>query len=540
MEQLSGSDLKGMFIAGARLLENNKEIINAMNTFPVPDGDTGTNMSLTMRSALTEMQKISVDTIGNIGSAIAGGSLLGARGNSGVILSQIFRGFAKILEGKEKITPREFAAALRSGTHTAYKAVMRPVEGTMLTIVRESAKAAQLAADRGAGFIQLMEEVVQHTEKVLAKTPDMLPVLKEAGVVDAGGRGLLEIYKGFLKYLKGEEIPMEIAEPEAPPPRRPQDVFRTEEIEFGYCTELIIRGTQLDPGKVREAISRLGDSVLAVGDNNAVKIHIHTNNPGQVLEKCIVFGSLHNIKVDNMREQHADLLALGAEQKPEEPEEIDGLAVVAVSAGAGLEEIFQSLGVVKVIQGGQTMNPSTEEILSAVKNVPQREIIILPNNKNIIMAAKQVSELCDKKIRVVETRSIPQGIAAMLAFSPEADLAANVEAMEKARKNVKSAAVTYAVCDSKVNGLKIQANDIIGLLEDDIVTAGQDINATVKTLLAKMVDEEAEVITLYAGEAVSDEVAASLLQELESIYPNQDVELYSGGQPFYYYLVSVE
>ncbi|HHX74600.1 MAG TPA: DAK2 domain-containing protein [Firmicutes bacterium] len=537
MEQLLGSDIKGMFTAGARLLENNKEIINAMNTFPVPDGDTGTNMSLTMRSALAEMQQVSDDTVSSVGSAVAGGSLLGARGNSGVILSQLFRGFAKGLEGKEKITPREFAAAMQSGVHTAYKAVMRPVEGTMLTIARESAKAAQAAAGRGAGFLQLMDEVVQHAEKVLAKTPDMLPVLKEAGVVDAGGRGLLEIYKGFLKYLQGEEIPVEIMEAEVPQPRRPQDVFRTEEIEFGYCTELMIRGAQLDAEKIREAISYLGDSVLAVGDSHVVKIHIHTNNPGQVLEKCISFGSLHSIKVDNMREQHADLLALGTEQKQEE---VDGLAVVVVSSGAGLEEIFQSLGVAKVIQGGQTMNPSTEDILSAVKKVPQREIIILPNNKNIIMAARQVSEVCDKKIRVVETRSIPQGIAAMLAFSPEADVDANTEAMEKARKKVKSAAVTYAVCDSKVNGLKIQANDIIGLIEDDIVISGQEMDATVKMLLANMVDVETEVITLYSGEEVSDEAAGSLLQELENIYPDQDVELYAGGQPFYYYLISVE
>lgn len=540
MEQLLGSDLRRMLTAGARLLENNKEIINAMNTFPVPDGDTGTNMSLTMRSALAEVEKVGGESVAAVASAVASGSLLGARGNSGVILSQIFRGFAKNLEGKESISPRELALAMQGGVYSAYKAVMKPVEGTILTIARESAKMAVSSANRGAGFVQMMRDVVQHAEAVLKKTPDMLPVLKEAGVVDAGGKGLLEIYRGFLYCLSGEDIPEVVVEVEEDAPQRAMDAFQTEDIEFGYCTELIVRGKNLDPEKIRAEISGYGDSTLAVGDANTVKIHIHTNNPGIILQKCIVFGTLHNIKVDNMREQHADLLSLSENDKPAAAVPAAGIAVIAVAAGGGLTEIFTSLGVSNVVRGGQTMNPSTEDILAAVKEVPQKEIIILPNNKNIIMAAKQVSELIDKDVRVVETRSIPQGIAAMLAFASEGTLEQNVAVMDKEKNKVKSAAVTYAVCNSRVNGLEIHEGDIIGLIEDDIVTVVKDVNRVVKELLEKMVDEESEVITLYNGEDVPGEAAAELQSELEELYDGCDVELYEGGQPFYYYLFSVE
>ncbi|MCR3923504.1 MAG: DAK2 domain-containing protein, partial [Firmicutes bacterium] len=343
MEQLVGSELKLMIGAGACLLENNKEVINAMNTFPVPDGDTGTNMSLTMRSALAEIVKVSEDTVSSIATALAAGSLLGARGNSGVILSQIFRGFARGLEGKNQVTPREFAVAMQSGVQAAYKAVMKPVEGTMLTIARESANAATASASRGSDLIELMQDVVEHAEAVLKKTPEMLPVLKEAGVVDAGGRGLIDIYRGFLLQLLGEEVPDAVIVVDEPRPLRPQDVFHAEDIVYGYCTELMIRGEGLDPDSIRDEISVLGDSVLAVGDSQLVKIHIHTNNPGQLMEQCIVHGTLHNIKVDNMREQHADLLAL----QEQTPQNIDGMAVVAVSAGDGLAKIFTSLGVAK-------------------------------------------------------------------------------------------------------------------------------------------------------------------------------------------------
>ena len=537
MEQLLGSDFKLMIIAGARLLENNKEIINAMNTFPVPDGDTGTNMSLTMRSALAEVNKVNTESIDSVAAALATGSLLGARGNSGVILSQIFRGFAKGLEGKEKATPQEFAAAMQSGVQAAYKAVMKPVEGTMLTIARESAKAALASANRGAGFTQMLQETVEHAEKVLAKTPDMLPVLKEAGVVDAGGRGLIDIYTGFLLHLQGEEIPAESIEVPETRLERPHDVFHTEEIEFGYCTELIVRGENLVPEKIRQEISSLGDSVLSVGDSNTVKVHIHTNNPGLILEKCIAYGSLHDIKIDNMREQHTHLLI--EDSKPE-PQEVDGIAVVAVASGDGLAEIFSSLGVDKIIHGGQSMNPSTEDILQAVKDVPHKEVIILPNNKNIILSAKQVRDLIDKDVRVVESRSIPQGIASMLAYIQDEALEQNVENMDAARQKVKSAAVTYAVCDSKVNGLEISENDIIGLIEDDIVACGDNVAQIVKDLLTKIVDEDAEVITLYAGEAVPMDEAEKLQNEIESLYDEYDVELYEGGQPHYYYILSVE
>ncbi|NLZ94062.1 MAG: DAK2 domain-containing protein [Firmicutes bacterium] len=536
MEQLVGSDLKLMLAAGARMLENNKEMINAMNTFPVPDGDTGTNMCLTMRSALNEVKKVEEDSVSAVGTALSTGSLLGARGNSGVILSQIFRGFAKGLEGKNTVTPREFALALQSGVHAAYKAVMKPVEGTMLTIARESAKEAMASAGRGRNFIDLLREMIQHAEKVLEKTPDMLPVLKEAGVVDAGGKGLIEIYRGFLLQLQGEEIPELVMAEEEVKPLRPQEVFQTEDIVYGYCTELIVQGDNLQAEEIRTEISHLGDSVIVVGDENVVKIHIHTNNPGQILEKCIKHGTLHKIKVDNMREQHEHLLE---ESKSPAPV-ADGMAVVAVAAGEGLAKIFESLGVKKVIYGGQTMNPSTEDILQAVKEVPQNEIIILPNNKNIVLAAKQVNDLVGKEVRVVETRSIPQGIAAMLAFSDEEKLNDNVTVMERARQKVQSAAVTFAVCDSKVNGLDIHENDIIGLKEDNIVVVGQQVGQIVKDLLAQMVNEDTEIITLYAGDAVPAEDAAELQAELATIFANCDVELYDGNQPFYYYIISVE
>ncbi|NLZ38142.1 MAG: DAK2 domain-containing protein [Firmicutes bacterium] len=536
MEQLVGSELKQMLAAGARLLENNKEIINAMNTFPVPDGDTGTNMSLTMRSALNEVKKVQEDSVSAVGAALSTGSLLGARGNSGVILSQIFRGFAKGLEGKHTVTPREFAYALQSGVQAAYKAVMKPVEGTMLTIARESAKEALASANRGRNFVELLQDVIQHAEKVLAKTPEMLPVLKEAGVVDAGGKGLIEIYRGFLLHLLGEEIPEVVTTEEEAKTLRSQDVFQTEDIVYGYCTELIVQGNNLRAEKIRAEISHLGDSVIVVGDENVVKIHIHTNNPGQILEKCIRHGSLHQIKIDNMREQHEHMLA----ESTQAVTAADGLAVVAVAAGEGLARIFESLGVKKVIYGGQTMNPSTEDILQAVKEVPYNEIIILPNNKNIILAAKQVNELVEKEVRVVETRSIPQGIAAMLAFSEEEELDANVAAMERARQKIQSAAVTFAVCDSKVNGLDIRENDIIGLKEDDIVVVGQSVGQTVKDLLGQMVNENTEIITLYVGEAVPAEDAEELQSEIAAIFKDCDVELYEGNQPFYYYIISVE
>lgn len=537
MEQLVGTDLKAMIVAGARLLENSKEIINAMNTFPVPDGDTGTNMSLTMRSALNEVLKANENTVSAVGNALAMGSLLGARGNSGVILSQIFRGFAKGFDGKKQVTPREFAAAMQSGVHAAYKAVMKPVEGTMLTIARESAKAATTSAGRGAGFTEMMREVIEHAEIILEKTPDMLPVLKEAGVVDAGGKGLIEIYRGFLLQVLGEEIPNTIIEVVDSKPVRPQEVFQTEDILFAYCTEVMVQGENLIAEKIRGEISHLGDSVLVVGDDRVIKIHLHTNNPGQVLEKCISHGTLHQIKVDNMREQHQHLLDAETQQQPQPTA---GMAIVAVAAGDGLAKIFESLGVSKVILGGQTMNPSTEDILQAVKDLPQQEIIILPNNKNIVMAAKQVNELIEKEVRVVETRSIPQGIAAMLAYAEEEPLVENVLAMERAGKKIQSATVTFAVCDSKVNGLDIHENDIIGLREDDIVVAGADVGQIVKDLLAQMVNDETEIITLYAGEAVDEDTAASLQNELTTLFSNYDVEIYQGNQPFYYYILSVE
>jgi uncharacterized protein len=537
MQHLEANDFKSMITAGAHMLEINKEIINEMNTFPVPDGDTGTNMSLTMRYALKEISKVSEDSVALVAAALANGSLLGARGNSGVILSQIFRGFSKGLEGKATVGPKEFAAAMQNGVDTAYRAVMKPVEGTMLTIARESAKMAKTSSGRGNDFIQVLRDVLAHAEAVLEKTPDMLPVLKEAGVVDAGGKGLIHIYEGFLMHLMGEEVPDTLPPAEEKTMQTPQAIFSTADIQFAYCTELMVRGEHLYPDGIRDRISNLGDSVLSVGDEAVVKIHIHTNSPGKVLEICVEYGSLHSIKIDNMHDQHQELMV---EETPAPPVVVKGQAVVAVSAGDGLAKIFASLGVAQVVQGGQTMNPSTEDILQAVKSLPHKEILILPNNKNIVMAAKQVPELVDKDIRVVETRTVPEGIAAMLAFSTEEPLDENAIAMDKARKEVKSGQVTFAVCDSRVGGQEIHENDIIGIFGDEIAVVGQDVNQAVKDLIFKMAGDNDEIITLYYGESVDEETASALTEELAALFAGKDVELYQGGQPFYYYIISVE
>jgi uncharacterized protein len=538
MQQLTGSDLKNMLIVGARILKNNRDIINVLNTFPVPDGDTGTNMVLTMRSALGELEKVSEDSVSSIAGALAMGSLLGARGNSGVILSQLFRGFARALEGKKEINTREFANALQEGVHTAYKAVMKPVEGTILTVAKESAKMAMSCAVRDMGFTVLMQEVASHAAVILEKTPDMLPVLKEAGVVDAGGKGLLHIYEGFMFYLQGEDVAVEEVEPVPDAVvLKPQEYFRTEDIEFAYCTELMVRGDHLNPDAVRDLIAGFGDSVLAVGDDKIIKIHIHTNNPGQVLEKCLLHGSLHSIKIENMREQHAEILF---EESDKEPVAVDGIAVIAVSVGTGLAKILKSLGVKKVIQGGQTMNPSTEDFLQAVKAIPEQQVIILPNNKNIILAAEQARELSEKKVEVIKTKSIPQGIASMLAFNGDDPLEENINSMAGALKNIKSGQVTYAICDSKINGKEIRENDIIAIYDDELAVVGSDVNQVVKDLLFKMVKEDDEIITLYSGEPVDGVTAGKLQEELSTLFQGREVELYEGGQPLYYYIISVE
>lgn len=537
MKQINGLDLKKMLINGHGLLNKNKESINVLNTFPVPDGDTGTNMELTMRSALAELEKVREDSVSSMAGALATGSLLGARGNSGVILSQLFRGFTRALEGKREIGPREFAAALQEGVNTAYKAVMKPVEGTILTVARESAKMAQAVAAKGADFETLMAEVVAHAAAVLEKTPDMLPVLKEAGVVDAGGKGLLHIYEGFLSYFRGEVIEAEDTMAGIGQPAKPQEFFRTEDIKFAYCTELVVKGSRLNPDHIREILSDLGDSLLAVGDDKVVKVHIHSNNPGQVLEKCLLFGTLHDIKIDNMHEQHQEILF---ESRADEPQAADGIAVIAVSAGEGLAKIFQSLGVNRIVMGGQTMNPSTEDFLQAVNEAPQRDIIILPNNKNIILAAEQVKDLSPKNIKVIKARTIPQGIAAMLAYLPDMSLDENEANMQAAIKKVKSGQVTYAICDSKINGKEIKENDIIAIADDELAAVGKDLEQVLKDLLFKMVDEDSDIITLYSGEAVDRESAEATRDKVAALFPDKEVELYEGGQPLYYYLVSVE
>lgn len=567
VEFLDGQLFKRMILSATDLLEKNKSNVDALNVFPVPDGDTGTNMSMTMASASREVQKTRGTSISEVAEACAMGSLLGARGNSGVILSQLFRGFARGVEGKKKIGPAELGWAFQEGVKTAYKAVMKPVEGTILTVARESARAAMAAARRGEGILVVMEEACAQAEASLAQTPEMLAILKKAGVVDSGGKGLTCILNGYLEALRGAEAGRKDISP-----AKTVEFAITEEmgdIRFPYDTEFLVRGKGLPLSEIRETLSAWGDCLLVVGTEELAKIHVHTDNPGRVLDYCVRQGELIQIEVKNMREQHEDLkatahegvLRTGAQEEPEEirdglsaetltigqeettPDvaEGPGLAVVAVAAGDGLAEIFRSLGVSEVVQGGQTMNPSTEDLISAVHRTGARQVVILPNNKNIILAAEQARALSkDREVSVVPTRSIPQGIAAMLSWQPEIDAAKNVEAMSRAMTGVKTGEVTYAVRDTKIGELSISKGDVLGLEDGEIKVTGRDPGAVLTDLLGAMVKSGGEIVTIYYGEGIEEERAAALVDGLKPAYPDREIELHYGGQPLYYYIFSVE
>jgi DAK2 domain fusion protein YloV len=546
LQFLEGQHLRQMLLAGAALLQERKEEINSLNVFPVPDGETGTNMSLTVTAAVREVEMAAGD-LGSIAGALANGSLMGARGNSGVILSQLFRGFAAGLEGKVEASPMEFALALQEGVKTAYRGVMKPVEGTILTVAKEGARAALQAARRGEDILGVLESAIGQAEITLNRTPEILPVLKEAGVVDAGGKGLLCIMQGALLGLKGEDLaalsqPAEVL--------RPVQEGVGEEpaaLTYQYCTEFIIKGHGLDIEKIRLRLSDLGDSLIAVGTGEVIKVHIHTNHPGQALEIGLEQGTLHDVKIDNMAEQHREVLAAnppeaagpGIADSDEVQAEV-GTGVIAVALGEGITAILESLGVERVIDGGQTMNPSTEELVRSIENSRYNKVILLPNNKNVILAAQQARDLTKKEVLVVPSKSIPQGIAALLAFDPEADLETNGQEMTAAIEEVKTGEVTYAVRDSSFNGQKIQAGDILGLIDGELSVLGQEPEEVVLKLLEQLVEDDGEILTIYYGEGVSSAAAQELAARVSDAYPQCEVEVYEGGQPLYYYIVAVE
>ena len=548
---IDGKMLQKMFLAGAQNLEAKKEYINELNVFPVPDGDTGTNMTMTIMAAAKEVSAIEAPTMETLAKAISGGSLRGARGNSGVILSQLFRGFTKGIKEYEEINVSIAAAAFQRAVETAYKAVMKPKEGTILTVARGGAERALELAEETDDLVYFLDEVIKHMKVVLDQTPEMLPVLKEAGVVDSGGEGLLTVMKGCYDALLGKEIDFTAIAP-ATKPAGGASVSSGEissaDIKFGYCTEFIImvekeynEQTELD---FKAYLESIGDSIVVVSDEDIVKVHVHTNDPGLAIQRALTYGSLTKMKIDNMREEHNEKVVREAEKaaeqaKKEEPRKEYGF--ISVSAGDGLSEIFKGLGVDYLIEGGQTMNPSTEDLLNAIDKVNADTIYILPNNKNIILAAEQAKHLTeDKEVVVIPSKTIPQGIAAIINFMPDKSVADNTAAMEEGMAAVKSGSVTYAVRDTSIDGKTIRENDMMGIGDTGILAVGPDLIDTTLELIDCLTDEDSELISLYYGADVSEEDADLLAEMIAEKYPEVEVEVNAGGQPIYYYLLSVE
>ena len=543
--------LAKMFLAGAQNIEARKEYINELNVFPVPDGDTGTNMSMTIMSAAKEVTALDHPDMKTLAKAISSGSLRGARGNSGVILSQLLRGFTKVVKEQKEIDVTVLAAACIRAKETAYKAVMKPKEGTILTVAKgiaEKAAEMELETDDLEVFIPA---VIEYAEEVLAKTPEMLPVLKEAGVVDSGGQGLLEVLKGGYDAFQGKEIDYSAITPSESSAVTKISAEATADIKFGYCTEFIIltnrEFTEKDEQEFKAYLESIGDSIVCVADDDVVKTHVHTNDPGLAIQKALTYGQLSRMKIDNMREEHQEKLIKDAEKMARAQEEkkkkepAKPMGFITVSIGDGLNDIFRELGADYIIEGGQTMNPSTEDMLNAIDKVNAETVFILPNNKNIVLAANQAKALVeDKKIVVIPTKTVPQGITAIINFMPDADAAANEEAMLEAIQNVKTGQVTYAVRDTKIDDKEIHEGDIMGIGDAGIIAVGTDIQNTAKEMLAAMVDEDSELISLYYGEDISAEDAESFAAEIAELYPDMDIDAQFGGQPIYYYVMAVE
>ena len=543
---IDGKKFRDMFVSGANNLQNNKDLVDKLNVFPVPDGDTGTNMSLTISCAIKELNKVEQDDIGQLGKALSKGSLMGARGNSGVILSQIIRGIAKSIEGKETLNSMDIAEALKNGSDTAYKAVIKPVEGTILTVVRESSDYALKAAALEEDVIEFMKLLVKEANNSLNRTPELLHALKEAGVVDSGGKGLVLVYEGMLKSLEGQFVESQEIQTTETTSVQVENRLSTEDIKFQYCTEFILETDKISDLKMRDIMIKYGDSLVVVGDDGIIKVHVHTNTPGTVLQEALAYGQLLTIKIENMKLQHENKVIKDAQEDKEvseqaavseEPKEF---GFIATSMGQGLAKIFKDFGVDHIIEGGQTMNPSTEDFMNAIEKMNAHNIIILPNNSNIIMAANQAKDLSDKNIIVIPTKNVSQAFAALVNFDADLTIEENEANMVEALSTVKSGQVTYAVRNTVINDVEVKEGNIIGLGEGKLLSAGDNIDEITTNLIESLVDEDSAIITLFYGEDIKEEQAEALRESLEEKFEDIDIELYYGGQPIYYYLVSVE
>ena len=542
---IGGAMLKEMFLTGAALLEKNRAYIDSLNVFPVPDGDTGTNMSMTMQSAVKEIQNCKGTNVSDIAAAASLGALKGARGNSGVILSQILRGFARALSGKEEMAPENFAAALTTGTEAAYKAVMKPKEGTMLTVARMMAEAVTKEANEGANLYKLIDVMIDEGERALLLTPELLPVLKEAGVVDSGGKGLVTILRGFKMVIDGEEVDEYVLAPqqntaEITGNEEGADLEALDDIEFGYCTEFFIihldeSFSEADLDKLREKLMKIGDSVVVAHDSDFIKIHAHSNCPGKILQLALRLGEIDRIKIENMREQNRELLA---NMKKNEKEN----ALVAVSISDGIDEVYKAIGVNNLISGGQTMNPSIDSITKAIRRANARNVFVLPNNSNIIMAAQQAAAISDRNVIVIPSKTMMQGLSAALAYSDDVDVETNTERMTAAIKQVLSGSVTYAVRDTQFNGEKISQGDIIGLLDNVITKVGTSVDSVAVELLCSMIENKGDdcMATIFYGEGADEDSAQAVADAVNEKYPDAEITVQYGGQPLYYYYFSVE
>ncbi|EKU94214.1 dihydroxyacetone kinase [Alloiococcus otitis] len=556
MNEIKAKDFKNMVNTGRKRLDDNAEYVNSLNVFPVPDGDTGTNMNLTFSTGTESVNESQSDQVGDLAKSLSKGLLMGARGNSGVILSQLFRGFSKAVEDKETLSVQDFADAFKAGVDSAYNAVMKPVEGTVLTVAREAAEAGLEAAQSQKDIIGLMEAVLEQGKASLKKTPDLLPVLKEVGVVDSGGQGLIYIYEGFLSALTGEEIVEDDNKADLDQLIKAEhqqsgvhDAVKSEDIQYGYCTEIMVRigegrtvDSEFDYDEFRSYLDGLGDSLLVVADDEIIKVHVHTETPGEVMNYGQKFGSLIKIKVDNMREQHSQLSggsSAGQDGSAKAQEKKD-LAVVAVAAGEGVADLFRSIGVDCVLTGGQTMNPSTQDLVKALDQVPADNYIILPNNKNIFMSAKQAVDVASANVKVVESRTIQQGLSAMLGYDPNQNLEANAEAMAEESSYVVSGEITSATRDTEINGVAIKKDDYMGIVDGDIVLAKSDLEDCLQATIQSMLEEDSEIITIIYGEGIDQDTAQATIDRLVEAFPDYEIESHQGDQPVYPYLISVE
>ena len=549
MEKLNGLVLAEMIDLGSKNLAKNAEKINALNVFPVPDGDTGTNMTLSMSSGAKETAANVVENIGELGKAFSKGLLMGARGNSGVILSQLFRGMSQYIADKKEVDAKEFAGAIQNGVSIAYKAIIKPVEGTILTVAREAAEAGLKAAENTTSVVEVMEAIYAEAQASLKRTPELLPILKEVGVVDSGGQGLVCVYQGFVAALKGEKIEgLEAVEANVVDMQfeddHDMDFMSPEDIVHGFCTEFTVRldkeKKEFDEAKFREDMSKFGDSLLVISDSEYVKIHVHTETPGDVFNYGQQYGELIKIKSDNMREQHREVLRKQEAKQATAPKELKEQAMISISMGAGLSKVLTSMGVDYIVEGGQTMNPSTEDIMKAIKEVNAKNIFIFPNNKNIQLAAKQAAELAEENVFVVESKTAPQGLAAVMVYNPQATAEENFANMQEVLSTVSTLEVTHAVRDTNIEGVEIKKDEFMGIRDGKIVVSNLSLNAVLEELLEKSLDEDSEIVTLYLGEESTEEYTDFLEQLIEEKYPDVEVELIESGQPVYPYIIGVE